>query len=173
MVWLAKFMQAEGYLVSPKSVLEPGKVVKWLGKEVDLMNFTITNLLGLQVRIVAYMVKNVDSHVSVKDLQRVMGLINWMATPATGHLPFLGGVYCAVAGSSSGCLRVTPRMWLAVVSAMPLTAMYVPGCLLNGFRWTPLSSCLGQASSCIEWGFLILQGVGGPLFVPGGLISSR
>ena len=69
-------MQAEGYLVSPKSVLEPGKVVKWLGKEVDLVNFTIANLLGLLVRIVAYLVKIFDNHVSVKDLQRIMGLIN-------------------------------------------------------------------------------------------------
>ena len=47
MVWLVKFMQAEGYLVSPKSVLEPGRVVKWLGKEVDLVNFSVANLLGL------------------------------------------------------------------------------------------------------------------------------
>ena len=118
MVWLAKFMQAKGYLVSPKSVLEPGRVVKWLGKEVDLVNFSIANLLGLQVRIVAYLVKIFDSHISVKDLQRVMGLINWMATPATGHLPFLGGVYCAVAGSNSGWLNVTQGMWLALVSAI-------------------------------------------------------
>ena len=79
MIWLAKFMQAEGYLVSPKSVLEPGKVVKRLGKVGDLVNFSI----ALQVRIVTYLVKIFDSHASVKDLQRVMGLINRMATPAT------------------------------------------------------------------------------------------
>ena len=47
-----------------------------------------------------------------------MGLINWMATPAMGHLPFLGGVYCAVVSSQSGWLRVTQRMWLSLVSAM-------------------------------------------------------
>ena len=80
-----------GTHVSPKSVLEPGKVVKWLGKEVELVSFSIANLLGLQVRIIAYLIKIFDSRVSVKDLQRVMGLINWMATRATGHLPFLGG----------------------------------------------------------------------------------
>ena len=57
MQWLAKFMEAEGYLVSPKSVLEPAKVVKWLGKEVDLMHFSISNLLGLQVRIIAYLIR--------------------------------------------------------------------------------------------------------------------
>ena len=91
MTWLAKFMQAEGYLISSKSVLEPGKVVKWLGKEVDLVSFSIANLLGLQVKIIAYLIKIFDSRVSVKDLQRVMGLINWMASPAIGHLPFLGG----------------------------------------------------------------------------------
>ena len=76
MQWLAKFMEAEGYLVSPKSVLEPGKVVKWLGKEVDLMNFSISNLLGLQVRIIAYLIKVLDGLVTVEDLQWVMGLIN-------------------------------------------------------------------------------------------------
>ena len=116
MISLAKFMQAEGYLVLPKSVLEPGKVVKWPGKEVDLVNFTIANLLGLQVKIVAYLVKIFGSHVSVTDLQRVMGLINCTCygTPPL----FWGGVYCAVAGSGSGWLHVTRGMWLALVSAM-------------------------------------------------------
>ena len=90
MQWLAKSMEAEGYLVSPKSFLEPGKVVKWPGKEVDLMNFKIFNLRGLQVRILAYLIKTFDGLVTVKDLQRVLGLINWMATAAMGHLRFLG-----------------------------------------------------------------------------------
>ena len=61
MQWLAKFMEAEGYLVSPKSVLEPSKVVKWLGKEVDVVGFNFSNLLGLQVRIIAYLIKIFDS----------------------------------------------------------------------------------------------------------------
>ena len=104
MQWLAKFMEAEGYLVSPKSVLEPRKVVTWLEKEVDLMGFGISNLLGLQVRIIVYLTKIFDSLLSVKDLQRVMGLINWMATPATGHLPFLGGCIVLWSGRSLvGC----------------------------------------------------------------------
>ena len=91
MQWLAKFMEAEGYLVSPKSVLKPSKVVKWPGKEVDLVAFTISNLLALTVRIIAYLIKVFDGVLSIKDLQCIMGLINWMATPATGHLPFFGG----------------------------------------------------------------------------------
>ena len=94
MQWLAKFVEAEGYFVSPKSVLEPGKVVKWLGKEVDLMHFSISNLLGLQVWIIAYLIKIFDSLISVKDLQRVMGLINWMATPARAPPLFGRAVLC-------------------------------------------------------------------------------
>ena len=118
MQWLAIFIEAEGYLVSLESVLEPGKVVKWPGKEFDLMRFSISNLLGLQVRIVAYLIKIFDSLISIKDLQQAMGLVNWMATPATGHLPFLGGVYCAVRSSHSGWLRVTQGMRISLVSAM-------------------------------------------------------
>ena len=135
MQWLAKFMEAEGYLVSPKSVLEPGKVVKWLGKEVDLMHFSIWNLLGLQVRIIAYLIKIFDSLKSVKDLERVMGLINWMATPATGHLPLFGGVYCAVVHSHSGWLRVTQGMWLSLVSAMFVATppFRVPNCFVHNW----------------------------------------
>ena len=42
---------------------------KWVGKEVDLVNFSIANLL--QVRIIAYLIKIFDSQVSFKDLHRV------------------------------------------------------------------------------------------------------
>ena len=66
MTWLAKFMEAEGYLVSPKSVLEPGRMVKWLGKEVDLMNCSIANLLGLQVGIIVYLLKIFGSQVLLR-----------------------------------------------------------------------------------------------------------
>ena len=72
-------------------------MVKWLGKEVDLMNFSISILLGLQVRIIAYLIQIFDSRITVKDLQRVMGLINWMATLAMGHLPLGGGGGGAIA----------------------------------------------------------------------------
>ena len=86
-----KIQGSRGVPCFSKSVLEPWKVVKWLGKQVDLMHFSISNSLALQVRIIGYLIKIFDSLISVKDLPRVMGLINWMATPATGHLPFLGG----------------------------------------------------------------------------------
>ena len=115
MQWLAEFMEAKGYLVSPKSVLKPGKVVKWLGKEVDLMGFTVSNLLGLQVRIIAYLIKIFDSVLSIKDLQRVMGLINWKATPATRHLPFLGGgILCC--GPFSVWLVANDTRYVAITS---------------------------------------------------------
>ena len=54
------------------------------------MNFSIPSLLGLQVRIVAHLIKIFDTLMCAKVLQRVMGFINCMATPARGHLPFWG-----------------------------------------------------------------------------------
>ena len=84
-------MHAKGYRVSGKSVLEPTTWVKWLGKEVVFEAVTISNNTSIVTWLFACFVVFWGRHVFAKDLMRVVGLFGWLGTPATGHLPFLGG----------------------------------------------------------------------------------
>ena len=84
-------MRGKGYQVSDKSVLEPATWVKWLGKEVDLEGLSVSNTQAIVTRLIACLIVMWGRYVSKKDIMRIVGLIGWLGTPATGHLPFLGG----------------------------------------------------------------------------------
>ena len=92
-------MWGKGYQVSDKSVLEPATWVKWLGKEVDLDCLSVSNTQAIVTRLIACLIVTWGRYFSKKDIMRIVGLIGWLGTPATGHLPFLGGVlFCALLG---------------------------------------------------------------------------
>ena len=59
--------------------------------------------------------------VSKKDLMRIVGLIGWLGTPATGHVPFFGGrLLCALLGSMRLAQGLTPPLDFVAVGS--------PGC---------------------------------------------
>ena len=96
MAMVSRVMQAKGYQVLDKSILAPTTWVKWSGKEVDLDSMSISNSISVVTRIIACLTVLWGECVSAKDLMRVIDLIGWLGTPAKGHLPFLGGVSCAL-----------------------------------------------------------------------------
>ena len=92
-------MRGKGYQVLEKSVLEPATWVKWLGKEVDLEGLSVANTQAIVTRLIACLIITWGRYVSKKDVMRIVGLIGWLGTPATGHLPFLGGgLLCTLLG---------------------------------------------------------------------------
>ena len=92
-------MQGTGYQVSEKSVLESANWVKWLGKEVHLDYLSVSNTQAIVIGLIACLIVTWGRYVSKKDIMRIVGLIGWLGTPATGHLPFLGGgLLCALVG---------------------------------------------------------------------------
>ena len=103
----------KGYQVSEKSVLEPATWVKWFGKKLDLESVSISNTQAIVTRLIACLVVTWGRYVSTKDLMRIVGLIGWLGTLATGHLPFVGGVYCALYWGRSDWLKVTARLWIS------------------------------------------------------------
>ena len=110
-------MRGKGYQISDTSVLEPATWVKWLGKEVDLESLCISNNKSIVTRLFACLIVTWGRFVSAKDVMRIVGLIGWLGTRATGYLPFLGGVYCALYWGRSNWLKVTPRPWISLLTA--------------------------------------------------------
>ena len=104
----------------------------------------------------------------------MMGLINWMATTATGQLPCLGGVYCVVVQSQTGWLRMTQGMWLLLVSAMFVATppFRVPTCFvrnwlfLKGLSVDAAEFILGWARSYTGLEFLTQGGGARALVCP-------
>ena len=129
-------MRGKGYQVSEKSVLEPATWVKWLGKEGDLEYLSISNTQAIVTRLIACLIVTWGRCVSKKDLMRIVGLIGWLGTPATTHLPFLGGVYCVLYRGRSEWLKVTPRLWISLLSAalIVIPLFFVPRNLVSCWR---------------------------------------
>ena len=114
---LADYLRIEGFVISQKSVLEPVKVTKWLGKLVDLHELSIDNSQVLQTRLFAALLQLYGKVVHVKLAQRVLGLIGWCSAPGRGHLPFLAGICNLLAFGRSDYVRATYNMWRSLVTA--------------------------------------------------------
>ena len=142
-------MRGKGYQVSEKSVLEPATWVKWLGKEVDLEGLSVSNTQAIVTRLIACLIVTWGKYVSKKDIMRIVGLIGWLGTPATGHLPFLGGVYCALYWGRSDWIKVTPRFWISLLSAalIVIPPFSVPRNLVSCWRlvkWISVDAAVFQ-----------------------------
>ena len=130
-------MVSKGYKVSDKSVLEPTDFVKWLGKEVDLLALSIANAALVIAKLVACLVITWGSYVPHKTLMRIVGLIGWLGTLATCHLPFLGGACCALFWGRCEWLKMMPRLWLSLASAafVACPPFRVPWLLISDWRY--------------------------------------
>ena len=151
--WLRSCMQlvsavlrGKGYQVSEKSVLEPATWVKWLGKEVDLDCLSISNTQAIVTRLIACLIVTWGRYVSKKDIMRIVGLVGWLGTPATGHLPFLGGSIVRSTGvgrtGSKSALDFGfpsyPQPWLSSRPSLCPVTWSLAGVWLSGFLWMQL-----------------------------------
>ena len=83
-----------GFLISPKSVLDPVPVASFLGKELNLATRQVRSheqaLLQLWVGWLRLAVgRRTDQH-----LQSFLGLLNWHVRPRGFGCPFAAGAYC-------------------------------------------------------------------------------
>ena len=82
---------------------------------------------------------------------RIVGLIGWLGTRATGHLPFLGGVYCALYWGRSDWLKVTPRLWISLLTAAltMIPPFSVPRDLMSDWKLVKWLFVDAQPSGCL------------------------
>ena len=113
MGWVMAVLIAAGIVISAKSMLEPGSRAKWFGKVVDVQQLTIQNDMLLLAKVLAALINGWELTVHTA----ILRLLNWVATPKKGHLPFLAGINSMLSYYRSAYIRVTPRLWISLVQA--------------------------------------------------------
>ena len=131
--WLLAVLVLAGFVISKKSMVEPASRAKWLGKVVDVQGWVIENDVMLVAKIISAVISLCDTVVPVQQVQRILGLINWLAAPRKGHLPFLARIYSLLSYNRARRVRVTPWFWISVVQAVAVAApAFHPPPLLAG-----------------------------------------
>ena len=83
-----------GFLISPKSVLDPLPVASFLGKELDLQARQIRSHEQALLQLWAGWLRLAVGSGNDRHLQSSMGLLNWHVRPRGLGCPFAAGAYC-------------------------------------------------------------------------------
>ena len=83
-----------GFLISPKSVLDPVPVASFLGKELDLQTRQIRSHEQALLQLWAGWLRLAVGTGNDRHLQSFLGLLNWHVRPRELGCPFAAGAYC-------------------------------------------------------------------------------
>ena len=86
-------LEKAGWVVSPKSSLDPSDRVKWMGKVVGGDQGGVQNAPALQAHLVCCWLRLATTGYSDKALRRMLGKLQWALRPWRGAQPFLAGAY--------------------------------------------------------------------------------
>ena len=83
-----------GFLISPKSVLDPVPVASFLGKELDLRARQVRSHEQALLQLWAGWLRLAVGAGNDRHLQSFLGLLNWHVRPRGLGCPFAAGAYC-------------------------------------------------------------------------------
>mmetsp|Transcript_112384 Transcript_112384/g.195192 ORF Transcript_112384/g.195192 Transcript_112384/m.195192 type:complete len:527 (+) Transcript_112384:257-1837(+) len=87
-------LREHGFVVSPKSILEPAKRIKWLGKKLCLEGEgCILNLDGALESALAKWLRFSVTPCTRKKVRSMVGKLSWLARPTVYIAPFIAGAY--------------------------------------------------------------------------------
>ena len=139
--WVVKALRAAGFLVSPKSVLEPTARILFLGKHIDTQARRIWSHPRAFLQMFAQWLRLATAaHPHPRHLNKVLGLIQWHVRPRRGMGPFFAGAYCSQRWGAVGRpvpLKVLHGLATAIVFPMELW------CPPHALRWS-LKCAMGR-----------------------------
>ena len=83
-----------GFIISPKSVMEPSRQLDFVGKVFDLGSGTLENRPRMLRGLVHLWLLLVLGLLNRKGMERLLGRLEWALRPSAGLSPFLAGAYC-------------------------------------------------------------------------------
>ena len=87
-------MTLEGFALSPKSILEPTPILKWLGKLLVVDDgIDIFDLDGAPESELAKFLKFGVATCTRKNARSMLGKLSWLARPSPFILPLIAGAY--------------------------------------------------------------------------------
>ena len=84
-----------GFLISPKSVIEPVRSLDFIGKQFSAAALTVENKPGIIGGVVALLLLGiVQNRLSARMAARLLGKLEWAVRPNAGLAPFVAGGHC-------------------------------------------------------------------------------
>jgi hypothetical protein len=136
MNWV-QVLESKGFKVSPKSILEPTGLLKFLGKKVDLVGGGLLNLEGgLQQGLVRWLGLAVGKCTRLS-LDRCMGKLRWLARPHMASAPFVAGAFAHSLWGPSSMSRtpVSVLRGLACLLGLGVLGWSVPKQVPQEWSW--------------------------------------
>ena len=84
-----------GFLISPKSVIEPVRTLDFIGKQFSAAAMTVENKPGILGGVMAlWLLGIVQNRLSARMAARLLGKLEWAVRPNAGLAPFVAGGHC-------------------------------------------------------------------------------
>ena len=144
-------LSSKGFLISPKSVLEPLPAATFIGKLIDVSQGTISSLPAYYAGVVLQWLSLATGPFSAQRAGRLLGKLIWLAQPRRRIHPFLAGPYAAIRFGHSSSPSTSLRFTFATLEAL---AMCFPSWRALDFPITPSPSAprFFADAACSSWG---------------------
>ena len=92
---VSRVLGKAGFLISPKSVIEPVRSLDFIGKQFSAAALTVENKPGIIGGVVALpLLGIVQNRLSARMAARLLGKLEWAVRPNAGLAPFVAGGHC-------------------------------------------------------------------------------
>ena len=92
---VSRVLGRAGFLISPKSVIEPVQTLDFIGKQFSAAAMTVENKPGVIAGVVALSLLGiVQNRLSARLAARLLGKLEWAVRPNAGLAPFVAGGHC-------------------------------------------------------------------------------
>ena len=113
-------LQSAGFLISPKSELDPRPSATFIGKRIDASLGTISTLPAYLAGVVLQWLSLATGPLTTRCLSRLLGKLIWLAQPARRILPFLAGPYAALHHGPKRCSHTSPNITRSLLEALAM-----------------------------------------------------
>ena len=92
---VSRVLGRAGFLISPKSVIEPVRTLDFIGKQFSAAAMTVEKKPGVIGGVVAlWLLGVVQNRLSARLAARLLGKLEWAVRPNAGLAPFVAGGHC-------------------------------------------------------------------------------
>ena len=118
-------LQCVGFVICPKSVMEPSRNLDFVGKVFDLRSDTLEHRPGMLRGLVRLWLLLVLGLLTRKGMERLPGRLEWVLRPSAGLSPFVAGAHCWKHGGGSRVPRALMRPLLTTICFAFVPRQYV------------------------------------------------
>ena len=109
-----------GFLISPKSVLQPQPATIFIGKHISPSLGTISSLPAYYAGVVLQWLSLATGHYTSRKVSRLLGKLVWLGQPRRRILPFLAGPYAALKHGPPFARSTSPAIVRATLEALAM-----------------------------------------------------